>query len=279
MLFRSPRASSAGRPSGDAKAGIRWRSVLRWETAVQASVIIALLAAWQLSSQFGWANSFLLPPPAAVLARIGRHIASGTLFVDVGVTLYRTVAGFALAAAIGVPLGVLMGRLPRVRWFFEPIVSVGFPMPKIAFLPIMVLWFDIYDTSKILMIAFSCIFPMITSAFLATVSIDKWQIWSARSFGVSETTILRQVILPLASPQILTGLQIATPVALITAIVCEMMLGGAGLGGKMMIAGRFADSVGVFAGIVEIGLLGLAVMRLQIWLRGRLLRWHAEAPK
>jgi ABC-type proline/glycine betaine transport system permease subunit len=154
-----------------------------------------------------------------------------------------------------------MARKRGVQWFFDPLISIGFPMPKIAFVPIFILWFDIYDTSKVIMITFSCFFPIVTATYSGTSHIDKWPLWSARSLGASENQLLREIILPLAAPSILTGLQIALPVGMITTIVTEMLMGGSGVGGAMIAAGRFADSVGVFAGIMEIAILGMVVIR------------------
>jgi len=127
------------------------------------------------------------------------------------------------------------------------------------------------------MVAFSCVFAVVASAYAGTVGVDKWPIWSARAFGATETETLWEVILPMALPTILTGLQIALPVALITTLVTEMMMGGPGIGGAMMTAGRFADSVGVFAGIIEIAALGFIVIKSLEKLRKVLLAWHVES--
>ncbi|WP_457941252.1 ABC transporter permease [Mesorhizobium sp. 10J20-29] len=172
-----------------------------------------------------------------------------------------------------------MSQLRPVRWFFEPIISVGFPMPKVAFLPIFILWFDVYDTSKIAVVAFTCFFPIVSTTYAGTSGIDKWPLWSARSLGAKEGQLLTEVVLPMAMPQIITGLQIALPVALIAAIVAEMLMGGQGIGGTMIIAGRYADSVGVFAGIVEVILLGTVVLKAATYFRMRLLKWHPESQK
>jgi len=244
---------------------------------VQAGVIAAFLALWEISTRLGWAHPFLLPPLSAVLERLLQDALAGTVFIDLALTLYRALTGFVIAAALGVPLGIMMARKKLVGWFFEPLVSIGFPMPKVAFIPIFILWFDIYDTSKIIMVTFSCVFPIITATFAGTKNVDKWPLWSARSLGAREDQLLWEVILPMASPQILTGLQIALPVGMITTIVTEMLMGGRGVGGTMIQAGRFADSVGVFAGIIEIALLGMAVIRGLELLRARLLVWHPES--
>ena len=204
---------------------------------------------------------------------------SGDLFFNLGATLYRGLLGFVIAAVGGVILGILIARNTVVRWFFDPIVSIGFPMPKIAFLPIFMLWFGLYDTSKVTMIVVSAIFPVVTATIVATEGVDKELAWSARSLGAGERQLLWEVVLPAALPQILTGLQVALPVALIVAIVTEMLMGGTGLGAAMINASRFADSVGVFAGIVEIGVAGFCLIRGIAALRRRLLRWHQEAQE
>lgn len=268
-------ALGADAPAAPGRAMASWRGV--GDLAVQAGVIALFLLAWELTARLGLIHPFLLPPLSRVLARIGEDIASGVVFVDLALTLYRALTGFVIAALVGVPLGILMARSFAVRWFFDPLISAGFPMPKIAFLPIFVLWFGLFDASKIIMVAVSCFFPIVAAAHAGTEGVDKWPLWSARSLGASERQVLWEIVLPLALPQIITGLQIALPVGLITTVVTEMLMSGKGIGGSMINAGRFADSVGVFAGIVEIAVLGIVVIRGVERIRRALLVWHAEA--
>ena len=262
-----------------ASAGVRIEAVLGAlaRRAGAIASLLVLLVAWEAASRSGVVTTFLLPPLSAVLARVGEDAMSGELAINLGMTLYRALAGFAIAGAAGVALGILMTRRPWVRWFFDPIVSVAFPMPKIAFLPIFMLWFGLYDTSKIAMVAFSSVFAIIAATTAGTRGVDRYTVWSARALGASEQGLLWEIILPAALPQILTGLQIALPVALITTIVTEMLMGGYGLGGAMMTASRFADSRGVFAGIVEIAVVGYVMVKIMAVLRRRLLLWHQEA--
>ena len=241
--------------------------------------LLALVVAWEAASRAGLVTPFLLPPLSAVLARVWEDALSGELWVNLGLTLYRALAGFGIAGVLGVVLGILMTRRPLIRWFFDPIVSVGFPMPKIAFLPIFMLWLGLYDSSKITMAAFNAIFPVITATIAAAEGVERQLLWSARSLGASERQLLREIILPAALPQILTGLQVALPIAMIVTIVTEMMMGGQGLGGAMIAASRFADSPGVFAGIVEIAIAGLCLVRGIAVLRRHLLVWHQEAQE
>jgi taurine transport system permease protein len=239
--------------------------------------LIALVVAWEALARAHILSAFLLPPLSVVLDRVWEDTASGDLLLNLGVTLYRAMAGFAIAAVAGVALGIVMARNKAVRWFFDPVVSVGFPMPKIAFLPIFMLWLGLYDVSKISMVVFNAIFPVITATIAAADGVDGYLLWSARSLGASERQLLREIILPAALPQILTGLQVALPISLIVEIVTEMLMGGTGLGGAMIGASRFADSPGVFAGIVEIAVAGLALVKGISIVRRHLLVWHQEA--
>jgi ABC-type nitrate/sulfonate/bicarbonate transport system permease component len=249
---------------------------MTWRLAPWISVAVLVLA-WQALAASGAVTPFMLPRPSVVAERIWADLASGELVQNLSLTLYRALLGFAIAAAAGIGLGVLIARNRAVRWLFDPLISVGFPMPKIAFLPIITLWLGFYDVAKISMIVFDSIFPVVTATVAGTLGVDRELLWSARSVGASERQMLHEVVLPAALPQILTGLQVALPIALIVCIVAEMKMGGVGLGGAMITASRFADSPGVFAGIVEIAIAGYVLVKLMALARRRLLVWHQEA--
>ena len=173
--------------------------------------ILLLLIAWELFARSGKVTMFMLPPFSAVVERIYSDALGGDLWINLGLTLYRAMTGFFIAAMGGI------------------------------------------------------------------AGVEKELVWSARNMGANERQVMWQVVLPAALPQILTGLQVALPIALIVEIVVEMAMGGYGLGGAMMNASRFADSRGVFAGIVEIAIIGYALIRTMALIRGRLLAWHHEA--
>ena len=265
---------TVAQPADSARPSILGRIV--WVLAHTGS-IIALAIAWELFARSGAVTPFQLPTLSSVLVRIWSDATSGSLFLNTGVTLYRALAGFAIAAVLGVILGMAMSRVPIVRWFFDPIVSVGFPMPKVAFLPVIILWLGVYDASKITMIVVDAAFPVITATIVGIAGVDKYLLWSARNLGASNRELLWQIALPAALPQILTGLQVALPIALILAVFTEMVMGGYGLGGAMMSASRFADSRGVFAGIIEIAVVGYVLVKGMAVVRRRLLIWHQEA--
>jgi len=247
-----------------------------WAAAPWLSVLV-LLAAWEAFARSGAVTPFMLPPLTAVLERIASDALSGELLHGLGLTLYRSLAGFFIAAGLGILVGVLFVRNRFARWWFDPIISVGFPMPKIAFLPVITLWLGFYDVSKISMIVFDAAFPVITATIAGTMAVEKEFLWSARNLGASERSLLWEIVLPASLPQVLTGLQVSLPISLIVCIVAEMKMGGVGLGASMMNATRFADSPGVFAGIVEIAVAGYALVKAMALLRRRLLAWHPEA--
>jgi ABC-type nitrate/sulfonate/bicarbonate transport system permease component len=248
----------------------------RFGGLLQLAVVAVLLLIWWTATRGGAINPFLLPSPSDVAGRLIDDAASGDLARVIVNTLWRAAAGFAIAVAICVPLGIAMARLPAVRWLFEPLVSVGFPTPKIAFLPIFILWFGVFDASKIVMVAFATSFVVLSATASGASAIDRYLVWSAQSLGAAPAAIFGEVVLPAALPQILTGLQIGLPVALVTTIGTEMLTGGVGVGGEMLRAGRYADSVGVYAGIVVAGTLGFVLVKSLELLRRHLLRWHPE---
>jgi len=241
------------------------------------ALMLILVVAWEVAARLHVTTDFLLPSFSTVMRRLALDTASGQLPMALAFTLYRALIGFALAAALGVAIGILVARVRLARWFFDPLVSVGLPMPKIAFLPVFVLWFGVFDESKILMVAFSAVFPVIVEAAAATEGVDRILIWSARGLGTSERRLLWEIALPAAFPQIMTGLQVALPISLIVAVLAEMAMGGEGLGATMVQSMRFADSPGVFAGIIAIAVAGSALVKAMEQTRRRLLVWHPEA--
>jgi ABC-type nitrate/sulfonate/bicarbonate transport system permease component len=262
--------------AGAAEVPRSWFGTLGWGLA-RGLPILVLALAWEALARGGAVTPFMLPALSAVLERIWTDAVSGELLLNTGLTLYRALTGFLIAASAGIGLGMAMSRNVAVRWLFDPVISIGFPMPKIAFLPVVILWLGVYDTSKIAMVVLDAIFPVVTATIAGIQGVERHLLWSARNMGASEQELLRQIVLPAASPQIMTGLQVALPIALIVAIVAEMLMGGYGIGGAMVHASRFADSRGVFAGIVEIAVVGYALVKAMALVRRRLLVWHQES--
>ena len=266
----APDTASLAAPSQSLARTVFW-------SIARASSVLVLLIGWEALARSGMFTPFVLPSLTSVVERMWSDAASGELFINMGLTLYRALVGFFISMIGGIVIGAAMSRNVIANWFFDPIISVGFPMPKIAFLPVVILWLGVYDVSKITIIVIDAIFPVIAATLIAIRGVERELIWSARNMGATDRELMWQVVLPAALPQILPGLQVALPLSMIVAVVAEMLMGGYGLGGAMMTASRFANSPAVFAGIVEIALVGYLVVKGMAILRRRLLLWHPEA--
>ena len=263
-------------PNGVPEKAARFVYMLFW-AFMRVFSIVLLLATWEILARSGTFTHFQLPAFSEVVERIGNDAWTGDLWINTALTLYRALTAFLICAVFGVVIGMAMSRSVIANWFFDPIISVGFPMPKIAFLPVVILWLGVYDVSKITIIVIDAIFPVIAATVIAIQGVERELLWSARNMGANNRELLTQIVLPAALPQIMTGLQVALPLSLIVAVVAEMLMGGYGLGGAMMTASRFADSTGVFAGIVEIAVVGYGLVKAMALIRRRLLIWHQEA--
>jgi ABC-type nitrate/sulfonate/bicarbonate transport system permease component len=250
-------------------------TAVAWGAARGVSILFLLLL-WEAVARSGVMPAFMLPPLTVTIQQVVVDVASGEIFGTLGVSLYRALVGFAVAGIGGIVIGMMIVRSAAARWFFDPLISVGFPTPKVAFLPIFILWFGVYDLSKITMVTVDAIFPVLTATVIGLEGVERELIWSARNMGASNRRLLWEVMLPAALPQILTGLQVALPIALIVAIATEMIMGGTGIGGAMLQSSRMFESAKVFAGIIEISVAGYGLIKGMAMLRRRLLLWHQE---
>jgi ABC-type nitrate/sulfonate/bicarbonate transport system permease component len=232
------------------------------------------LLAWELVTRTGLVNPFVFPPVTEIVIRWVALIANGQVFWPLWNTLWRSLVGLAAAIAVGVPLGILMGRVRWAEWFFEPLFSFAFPLPKIALIPLFVTWFGLFDLSKVMLIFTDCLFPIVVFTYHGAKGVSHIYLWSAQARGTGRWRMLWRVVLPLSLASIYDGIQVAVVVALLVAVVTEMVSGGSGLGFTMIRAYRFGDVRTAFATLLTISLIGFALYRLAQALRARLLSWH-----
>jgi len=244
-----------------------------WRSAVSVLLFIAI---WEIAARIHVAPAILLPPFSIVAAQLWHSTLDGTLAADLSLSLARAFCGLVLATVAGVVLGLLMARNRAVEWLVDPLVALGFPSPKIAFIPIFILWFGIESLSKILLVTFACIFPVIIGTYSAARAVSRQFIWSALSLGSSRTSVFRHVILPACYPRIFTTFRIAVPVGLITTFTAEMVAGGGGMGATLIYSQRFFESPTVFAYIVVMLAVGLVVDAAMRRFQSRFLRWAEE---
>ncbi|HKX37300.1 MAG TPA: ABC transporter permease [Burkholderiales bacterium] len=236
--------------------------------------IAAVLVAWELVARTGFVNPYVFPPVSEILLRWVELFADGRIYLPLWETLWRALAGLALAILVGVPLGLLMGRVRWAEWFFEPLFSFGFPLPKIALIPLYVHWFGLFSLSKVMLIFTDCLFPMVLFTYHGARGLSPIYLWSAQSRGTGRVRMLWRVVLPLSAASIYDGVQVAVVVAVLVAVVSEMVSGGSGLGQLMIRSYRFGDVRTAFATLLTISLIGYALYKGAQWLRERLLFWH-----
>jgi len=225
----------------------------------------------------GLVRPLFLPTVTAVLEQFWILLVEGEIVGPLMVSLYRAFAGLMLAVVFGVFIGLLMARSKWAKWALDPLVSFAFPAPKIAFVPIFILWFGIDHLSKILLVAFTCIFPMIVATYHGAVAVSRTVIWSAEAMGTPEGKMLYRIIFPATKPHIFSGVRVTVPVALIIAFTAEMIAGGGGVGAALMFAQRFFQTPTVFVYILIMLATGLILDRVMLRLRHWLIPWHDES--
>ena len=236
--------------------------------------VALVLLAWELVTRAHWVNPYVFPPVTEILLRWGRLFVDGTVYLPLWYTLWRSLAGLGAAIAVGVPLGLLMGRVRWAEWFFQPLFSFGFPLPKIALIPLYVHWFGLFHLSKVMLIFTDCLFPIVLFTYHGAKGVSPVYVWSAQSRGTGRVRMLWRVVLPLSAASIYDGVQVAVVVAVLVAVVSEMVSGGGGLGQLMIRAYRYGDVNTAFAALLTISVLGFALYKAAAWLRERLLFWH-----
>jgi NitT/TauT family transport system permease protein len=199
---------------------------------------------------------------------------SGELINDSLGSLYRVVVGFAVGAGLALPLGLAMGASRIVYAWMNPLVQLLRPIPPIAYIPLSILWFGLGNPPAIFLIALGAFFPVLMNTIAGVRQVDGIYLRAARNLGASGPTMFLRVILPAAVPYILTGMRIGIGTAFIVVIVSEMIAVNNGLGFRILEAREYFWSDKIIAGMITIGLLGLAIDAGMNKLNNYLLRWH-----
>lgn len=235
--------------------------------------LVAVLIAWELAAR-AVDNPIFLPNILSVVESLVAMAKSGELAADVGVSTWRALSGFALAALAGVPIGLTMGWFRWLDDFWNSLIALSYPIPKIGLIPLFILWMGIGDTSKIAVIVAGAIFPVIMNTYSGVKGTPKYLVWSAHTLGTSTTELLYKVVLPHTLPYIFTGLRLAMGLAWILLFAAEMVAAESGLGFRILYAQRMLDTPVVFACLIVIAVLGYAFDRILLSLGHRLFDWY-----
>ena len=229
---------------------------------------------WQLAGSIGWINPIFLPAPSAIARAIYQLAVSGALWHHLSYSIMRIGAGWLLGTIAGVIVGFAIGLSGLARGVGITFISALFPIPKIALLPLLILWLGIGEQPKIATIALGVFFSTTISVYSGVDNVPRNLIRMAQSFNVPFHTIVRRVIWPGALPSILAGFRITASIALLLVVSAEMIGAEFGIGAFVLQAGNLMQTDQLLAGVVILSLFGLAIGRLIDWLETRLLRWR-----
>ena len=228
----------------------------RW---VGVAVFIVLIALAEVATRNGWVSNLTLPRPSDVLETFRELYASGLLWKHLAPSLTRLVVGATMGIIAGIWVGVMIGLFSYVRAGLIPLVSAIFPIPKIALLPLFVIWFGIDEGSKYALIAFGTFTPTVVATYGAVDNVDRTLIHMGQSFGLSWASIVRKIVLPGAMAGILSGLRISMAIAIILLVAAEMLGAEYGIGAYILEAGSLYDLERLFVGVSILSVLGVLV--------------------
>lgn len=250
--------------------------VRREHRALRVVALLALVVLWEAIARVGWVPVLFLPSPVGVLLEAGEMLRSGELVGHLISSLSRLLLGFAIGAALGVAAGVAVGFFAVAEAVGTPVIAATFPIPKIALLPLLILWLGLGEPSKIAVIALGVFFPMAINTFTGVRQADPLLVRAAVAFGARRWSIVRKVVLPSALPMIFAGLRLGAGTALLLLVAAEMIAVESGIGFLVLHAGNLMQTTKLMVGILVLSLLGI----LSHWSLGRLERlaipWRAS---
>jgi len=237
-------------------------------------VFITLLMIAEWGTRAGWITNLTLPRPSDVILTLYELAASGLLWTHLSLSLARLAAGAFLGAGMGVLVGVGIGLSSYMRAGLVPLVAALFPIPKIALLPLFVIWFGIDEVSKYALIAFGTFTPTVVATYGAVDNVDRTLIRMGQSFGLTRASIIRKIVLPGAMPGILSGLRVSLAIAIILLTAAEMIGAEFGIGAYILQAGALYDLERLFAGVTILSMLGVSLSFVLGRIEQKVLRWR-----
>ena len=233
------------------------------------ALFAVLLAFWEVAVRAGWISRVYMASPAEIAVQLQNLLLSGELWTHLWASVRRLLLGWNVGSLLGIAAGLLIGLWRVGRGTLLPLVSALFPVPKIALLPLFLVWFGIDEGSKIATILIGTFFPTVIATYAAVDDVDRNLIRMGQSFGLPPAAIVRKIILPGAMPGILAGFRISISIAITMLVVAEMMKANYGLGAYISNAGQLYRMDQLLAGVTLLALLGIVLS----WLLGLCERW------
>lgn len=243
------------------------------QLAPLACVVIALVL-WEWSARHGIITALFFPAPTTIVATLGKWMVNGALTPHVAATLSRLGVGGCVGAAVGLGIGLLIGWSSRLRRMVDPLIAAAHPLPKMALLPLVMILFGIGETSKIVLIAVSALFPMVINTAAGVRQTPALYFEVAHNYGAGAFMVFRRVIIPGSLPMILTGLRLAVNLAFTITISTEIVAAQQGLGAIIWLAWETLRTEELYAALTVIALLGVSINGSIKILTTRLLPWQ-----
>ncbi|QOW49681.1 MULTISPECIES: taurine ABC transporter permease TauC [unclassified Acinetobacter] len=247
---------------------------------VSIGSVLSILVLWFAATALKIIPDLFLPSPAAVWQKFIEVSQQGfmkaTLWQHLAESIGRVFSALIAAIVIGVPLGLWMGLNKWVRAVFDPLVELLRPIPPLAYLPLLVIWFGIGETTKVLLIFFSILAPIIISSAHGVISHQKNRERAALSLGATRLQVLQYVILPTALPHILTGVRIGLGVGWSTLVAAELVAADRGIGFMVQSAAQFLITDTVILGIIVIAIVAVSFELFLRWLQKQLAPWYGQ---
>jgi ABC-type nitrate/sulfonate/bicarbonate transport system permease component len=241
---------------------------------IGAATITVLVLAWQAGSASGLIPALFLPSPLEVAGALLRLARSGELWKDLGASLLRLAAGWTLGTLAGVSVGFAIGMFTLARSALVTLVSALFPIPKIALVPLFILWFGIGEGSKIATIAIGVFFPTVINTYAGVDNVQRSLIAMGQSFNLTGWSIIRKIVLPGALPSVLAGMRITVSIAIILLVAAEMIGADSGVGAFILAAGNLYRTDNLIAGVVILSLLGLSLSAVLTRIERKVFAWR-----
>ena len=249
-------------------------------TTLSILSVAAMLGLWAIATELGWVKPLFLPKPEAIWFAFKQAVAGDldnhTLWVHFLWSMYRVFAAFLLAVAIGIPVGIGMGVSRFARGIFDPPIEFYRPLPPLAYLPLIVIWFGIDETAKIVLIFLACFAPLAMAARAGVRSVTIEQINAAYSMGASKWQVIWHVVIPAAMPEIMTGMRIAIGFGWTTLVAAEMVAATVGLGQMVLNASNFLRTDVVIMGIIVIGVVAYLFDLLMRYVEHLVVPWKGK---
>lgn len=233
-----------------------------------------VLLIWELGPRIAPAYRLYLPPITSVIAALAQLAITGAVGRHLLVTLERFLVGYLIAAAIGVTLGILLGYFRFLHNLLGIVIELLRPMPSVAIIPVAILTLGIGDSMIVAVTVYASVWSILINTIDGVRHIESILVDTGRTFGLSRWRILWQIILPGASPYIVTGLRIALSIALILVTTAEMIAGSKGLGFYILDEERSMNSGNMYAGIMIVAALGYALNRIFLAAEARVMKWR-----